>query len=94
MKAVIALCILFVGAYCAPMLDDQLDNAWNLFKRVHGRQYNSVEEESTRYVMTFFSRKPGNTILVSFTVETSGKLILPKFVNIILKLTMVFILIH
>jgi hypothetical protein len=55
MKAVIALCVLFVGAYCAPMLDDQLGNAWNLFKRVHEKQYNSVEEESTRYVMTFFS---------------------------------------
>jgi len=56
MKAVIALCILFVGAYCAPMLDDQLDNAWSLFKRVHERQYNSVEEESTRYVMRFFPK--------------------------------------
>jgi hypothetical protein len=50
MKAVIALCVLFVGAYCAPMLDEQLGNQWSLFKRVHEKQYSTVEEESTRYV--------------------------------------------
>ncbi|CAF3786403.1 unnamed protein product [Rotaria sp. Silwood1] len=48
MKAFIALCILFAGAYCAPMLDDQLGNAWTLFKRVHKKHYNSVEEENAR----------------------------------------------
>jgi len=50
MKAFIALCVLFVGAYCAPMLDEQLGNQWALFKRVHEKQYSTVEEESTRYV--------------------------------------------
>jgi cathepsin L len=48
MKVVIALCVLFVGAYCAPMLDEQLGNQWTLFKRVHEKQYNSVEEETAR----------------------------------------------
>ena len=48
MKACIALCLLFVGAYCAPMLGEQQANPWALFKRVHGKQYNSVEEEATR----------------------------------------------
>jgi len=48
MKAFVALCVLFVGAYCAPMLDEQLGNQWTLFKRVHEKQYNSVEEEATR----------------------------------------------
>ncbi|CAF1688403.1 unnamed protein product, partial [Adineta ricciae] len=48
MKAFIALCVLFVGAYCAPMLDEQLGNQWTLFKRVHEKQYNSVEEETAR----------------------------------------------
>jgi cathepsin L len=48
MKAFIALCVLFVGAYCAPMLDEQLGNSWALFKRVHEKQYSSVEEESAR----------------------------------------------
>ena len=48
MKAALALCLLFVGAYCAPMVDEQLENGWNLFKRVHQKQYNSVEEEANR----------------------------------------------
>ncbi|CAF0936312.1 unnamed protein product [Rotaria sordida] len=44
MKVVIALCVLFVGAYCAPVYDDE----WTLFKRTYGKQYNSVEEEANR----------------------------------------------
>ena len=32
------------------MLDEKLGNSWNLFKRVHQKQYGSVEEESARYV--------------------------------------------
>ena len=50
MKIIIALCVLFVGAYCVPVLDEQLENEWGLFKRVYGKQYNSVEEEATRFV--------------------------------------------
>jgi cathepsin L len=50
MKAVIALCVLFVGAYCAPMLNEQLNSQWNLFKRVHSKQYATVEEETIRRV--------------------------------------------
>jgi hypothetical protein len=52
MNVFIALCVLLVGAYCAPMLNKQLDNEWESFKNVHKKQYNSVEEESARYVMT------------------------------------------
>ena len=48
MKAFIALSVLFVGAFCAPMLDEQLGNSWSLFKRVHEKQYSSVEEEADR----------------------------------------------
>ncbi|CAF3327923.1 unnamed protein product, partial [Rotaria sp. Silwood2] len=48
MKVVIALCVLFVGAYCVPVLDEQLNDDWALFKRVHEKQYNSVEEEANR----------------------------------------------
>ncbi|CAF1384098.1 unnamed protein product [Adineta steineri] len=48
MKVIIALCVLFVGAYCAPMLDEQLGNQWALFKRVHEKQYYSIEEETAR----------------------------------------------
>jgi len=47
MKAILALCVLLVGAYCAPTVDE-LDNAWTLFKRVHEKRYASVEEESAR----------------------------------------------
>ena len=50
MKILIVVSFLFIGAYCAPLFNEQLDNDWNLFKRVHQRQYNSVEEESHRYV--------------------------------------------
>jgi hypothetical protein len=49
MKVFIALYILFVGAYCAPMLNSQLGNEWELFKRVHNKQYKTNEEESIRY---------------------------------------------
>jgi cathepsin L len=48
MKLVIALCVLFVGAYCVPVLDEQLNSNWDLFKRVYGKQYNSVEDEANR----------------------------------------------
>jgi hypothetical protein len=49
MKVFISLCVLFVGAYCAPILDNQLSNEWALFKRVHQKQYKTIEEESVRY---------------------------------------------
>ncbi len=54
MKIFIALCALFVGAFCAPMLGSQFDNEWTLFKRVHQKQYDTIEEESIRYEMTDF----------------------------------------
>jgi hypothetical protein len=94
MKVFISLCVLFVGAYCAPMLGNQLTNEWALFKRVHHKQYNTIEEESSRYVMTDFFSNLKVIFFISFIVETSGKQILTKFVNIILKLTLAFILIH
>ncbi|CAF3606443.1 unnamed protein product [Rotaria sp. Silwood1] len=49
MKFFIALCVLFVGAYCAPILDNQLGNEWALFKSVYQKQYNTTEEENIRY---------------------------------------------
>ncbi|CAF2632084.1 unnamed protein product [Rotaria sp. Silwood2] len=48
MKVFIALCVLFVGAYCAPVLDNQLGNEWALFKSVYQKQYNTTEEENIR----------------------------------------------
>lgn len=50
MKAFIALCLLFVGAYCAPMIDEQLNSQWELFKRTHEKTYATVEQEAARYV--------------------------------------------
>jgi len=94
MKVFISLCVLIVGAYCAPMLGNQLGNEWTLFKRVHHKHYNTIEEESIQYVMTDFFSNLKMIFFISFIVETSGKEILPKFVNIILKLTLAFILIH
>jgi len=48
MKAFIALCLLFVCAYSAPTSNVELDAPWALFKRVHEKQYSSVEEEINR----------------------------------------------
>ncbi len=54
MKIFITLCVLFVGAYCAPVLDNQLETEWATFKRVHKKQYSTIEEESDRYVIKEF----------------------------------------
>jgi hypothetical protein len=94
MKVFIALCVLFLGAYSAPMLDHQLGNEWALFKRVHQKQYKSVEEESSRYVITDLFYNLEIIFFISLIVETFGKQTLRKFVNIILKLTLAFILLH
>jgi len=48
MKITFVLCLLFVGAYCAPILDDQLNDSWTLFKRVFKKTYASTEEETVR----------------------------------------------
>jgi hypothetical protein len=48
MKIIFALCLLCVGAYCAPIFDDQLNDSWTLFKRVHKREYASTAEEIVR----------------------------------------------
>ena len=48
MKIIFTVCVLFIGAYAAPMLDEQLGNAWTLFKRVHNKQYQSIEHETAR----------------------------------------------
>lgn len=53
MKAFIALCVLVIGAYCAPTIDE-FNNEWTLFKRVHEKQYSSVQEEATRYIIQYF----------------------------------------
>jgi hypothetical protein len=36
------------------MLDHQLGADWATFKRVHKKQYNTIEEESVRYVIRNF----------------------------------------
>jgi hypothetical protein len=51
MKIFIAICVLIVGTFCAPMLDNQVNSEWELFKRVHEKQYKTSEEESIRYVI-------------------------------------------
>ena len=48
MQVSIVFCLLVAGAYCAPMLDEKLGNMWSLFKRVHKKQYNSVDDETSR----------------------------------------------
>lgn len=50
MKLLIAITILVVGISSAPVIDEQLNDAWNLFKQVHQRQYASLEEENQRFV--------------------------------------------
>ncbi len=82
MKVAITLCTLFISAYCIPMFDEELNNAWSLFKRVHKKQYASIEEEMTRYTKKSFD------LFMFFCIiaELIGKLIYRKFVNIILKL--------
>ena len=48
MKIIVALYILFVGSYCTPIPNVQLDEGWSLFKRVYKKQYISTEEETAR----------------------------------------------
>ena len=48
MKFIVAICLLVVSVSCAPLVDDELNDAWTLFKRVHKRSYASIEEESQR----------------------------------------------
>jgi hypothetical protein len=48
MKICFVLCLLFVGAYCAPIVDEQLNESWELFKRVFKKTYASTEEEISR----------------------------------------------
>jgi hypothetical protein len=48
MKIVIVISVLVVGAFCAPMLENLLDNEWELFKRLHRKEYKTNEEESLR----------------------------------------------
>lgn len=48
MKAVLALCFLFIGVYCAPVVDETRNSQWELFKRVHEKTYATVEEEANR----------------------------------------------
>ncbi|CAF4820191.1 unnamed protein product [Rotaria sp. Silwood1] len=50
MKLVIILCVLFVGAYCAPVPNEQLNDQWNSFKKLHGKKYNFVEEGHRRSI--------------------------------------------
>jgi cathepsin L len=48
MKAFIALCLLFVCVYSAPVFDATLDAPWALYKRTFEKQYASDAEEITR----------------------------------------------
>jgi hypothetical protein len=54
MKIFIVISVLIVGAFCAPMLENLLDSEWELFKRVHQKQYKTSDEESIRYVIREF----------------------------------------
>ncbi|CAF1313205.1 unnamed protein product, partial [Rotaria sordida] len=48
MKVIIALCVLFIGAYCVPVTDEQPENDWASFKRVYKKQYKSTKEDADR----------------------------------------------
>ncbi|CAF1040579.1 unnamed protein product [Didymodactylos carnosus] len=48
MKILIALCVLFIGAFCAPTFDTANNEGWNLFKQVHSKQYTNDEETYRR----------------------------------------------
>ncbi|CAF1223706.1 unnamed protein product [Adineta steineri] len=48
MKIIFALCLLIVSVYCAPIVDEQLNDSWTLFKRVYKKGYASNDEETVR----------------------------------------------
>ncbi|CAF1021254.1 unnamed protein product [Adineta steineri] len=48
MKICIILFTVFLSTYCVSILDEKLNNSWSLFKRIHKKQYVSIEEEITR----------------------------------------------
>jgi hypothetical protein len=48
MKAFLVICVLFVGTFCAPMFETELDQSWELFNQVYEKKYASMEEETTR----------------------------------------------
>ncbi|CAF4888278.1 unnamed protein product [Rotaria sp. Silwood1] len=48
MQAFIVVYALFISAYCVPIFDEQLNYQWSLFKRVHKKQYASINEEMIR----------------------------------------------
>ena len=48
MKVFIVLYVLLGSAYCAPMLDEQLNNRWAIFKETFKKQYGTMDEEMTR----------------------------------------------
>ncbi|CAF1052912.1 unnamed protein product [Didymodactylos carnosus] len=51
MKVVIALCLMFVAAvYSAPTFESSLDQSWELFKRVHAKDYSVAQEQYRRGV--------------------------------------------
>ncbi len=70
MKIFIVISVLIVGAFCAPMLENLLDSEWELFKRVHQKQYKTSDEESIRYVMREFLYDLKIILLI---VDISGK---------------------
>jgi hypothetical protein len=75
MKIWIILCVFFVSASCAPMVDNQLSNGWALFKHVLGKQYKSLEEELARYVLIPASLTPWtSTSLIHFLFAQSNYL--------------------
>ncbi|CAF3848095.1 unnamed protein product, partial [Adineta steineri] len=51
MKIIFALCLLIVIVYCAPIVDEQLNDSWTLFKRVYKKGYASNDEESVRRII-------------------------------------------
>ena len=57
MKVFIALTVLVASAFCAPTLGGERNgDSWGLFKRVHQKQYNSIGEESLRYVLSYVEK--------------------------------------
>ncbi|CAF1504797.1 unnamed protein product, partial [Didymodactylos carnosus] len=50
MKVLIALCVLFIGAFSAAAFNTANDDGWNLFKQVHSKQYTNEQEVHRRSV--------------------------------------------
>ena len=50
MRVLVAISFVIAVALSAPVLDDELNGHWELYKNTHGKTYQSQQEETLRYV--------------------------------------------